>query len=153
MKIKYKFQIDEDVFPKPKNTAQLIMIYLNDPDGWALFGYFFEEDSADYSVIIRLSTPKTIGTICKDSNLSCATLGGSDMYINSDRWFHGAPKSKLSLDNYRQYIVSHEIGHILGFDHQKCPCKGCPAPIMMQQTLGIGQCRPNTKTDFFSRQK
>lgn len=67
------------------------------------------------------------------------------MYLNADRWFRGSKASKLTLDNYRQYMVSHEIGHILGFDHKKCPCEGCKAPIMMQQTLGIGKCIPNTK--------
>jgi hypothetical protein len=37
------------------------------------------------------------------------------------------------------------IGQKLGHDHKKCPCKGCKAPIMMQQTLGIDSCVPNTK--------
>jgi predicted Zn-dependent protease len=67
------------------------------------------------------------------------------MYLNSERWFYGSKESKLRLDDYRQYMVSHEIGHILGFDHEKCPCRSCKAPIMMQQTLGIGKCIPNTK--------
>ena len=64
------------------------------------------------------------------------------MYLNSERWFKGSAKSKLTLDNYRQYMVSHEIGHILGHQHVKC--KGHLAPVMMQQTLGIGNCSPNT---------
>jgi len=41
-------------------------------------------------------------------------------------------------------MVSHEMGHILGHQHEKCTHKGYPAPIMMQQTLGIGKCSPNT---------
>ena len=65
------------------------------------------------------------------------------MYLNYDRWINGSPASKLDLEDYRQYMVSHEIGHILGKGHKKCPCKGCHAPIMMQQTLGIEQCIPN----------
>ena len=67
------------------------------------------------------------------------------MYLNSQRWMHGSKDSKLPLDEYRQYMVSHEMGHILGYDHVKCPGKGEPAPIMMQQTLGIGQCKPSTR--------
>jgi hypothetical protein len=119
---------------------------LNDPDGWSKKGYFFIPVSMNADVIIRLSSPETIEKKCGlPKGLSCAELGGKNMYLNADRWFHGASKSRLSLDNYRQYMVSHEIGHILGFDHEQCPCKGCPAPIMMQQTLGIGQCKPSTK--------
>jgi len=150
--VKVHISVDDDVVHKYSitNPAQIefyVVAYLNDPDGWSKKGYFFEPvDKHRSSVWIRLSSPKTVGEKCGlEGNLSCAELGGRNMYLNSDRWFHGASKSKLSLDNYRQYMVSHEIGHILGFDHVECPCIDCPAPIMMQQTKGIGQCSPNTK--------
>ena len=148
--IKVVVTSDEDVVQKYsiRNPAQIeffVTAYLNDPDGWSKKGYFFTPVSANADVIIRLSSPETIGKKCGlPKGLSCAELGGKHMYLNADRWFHGASKSKLSLDNYRQYMVSHEIGHILGFDHEQCPCKDCPAPIMMQQTKGIGQCKPST---------
>jgi len=61
------------------------------------------------------------------------------------RWTKGAPQSKLELDAYRQYMVSHEMGHILGREHVDCPREGAPVPIMVQQTKGIGKCKPNTK--------
>ena len=67
------------------------------------------------------------------------------MWLNSWRWMHGAHRSKQDLENYRQYVVSHEIGHILGHDHLKCPGIGEDAPIMMQQTQGIHGCTPNIK--------
>ena len=149
--IQYRFSIDEDVIKHygiriPVQIGYYVGAYLNDPDGWAKKGYFFESVSSDEQVNIRLSMPKTIGKICgNDENLSCAELGGRFMYLNADRWFNGASASKLSLSDYRQYMVSHEIGHILGHDHEKCHCVGCRAPVMMQQTKGIGNCIPNTK--------
>lgn len=141
-KIRYKFQVDPDVETKDHDDISfLVCAYLNSPDGW---GYLFEPVESDEQVLIRLSTPKTITEKCGlPGNLSCAELGGKYMYLNSDRWFHGSRKSRLGLEEYRQYMVLHEIGHILGHDHKKCPCKNCPAPIMMQQTKGIGECRPN----------
>lgn len=148
--IRFKFTIDTDVLKSyniriPVQIAYEVGIYLNDPDGWSKYGYFFEPVNSKEDVHIRLSLPSTIEKICGfGENLSCAELGGRHMYLNSDRWFNGAPASKLPLDQYRQYMISHEIGHILGHDHKKCPCKGCKAPIMMQQTNGIGNCRPNT---------
>ncbi len=153
MKKHYTFRIiiDEDVQKRfmIKNVSQVqyyIMIYLNDPDGWNSKGYTFEHVDMNEDVLIRLSSPKTIKDKCGlPENLSCAELGGKHMYLNAERWYYGAKQSKLDLENYRQYMVSHEIGHILGFDHQKCPCAGCKAPIMMQQTLGIEKCIPNTK--------
>lgn len=149
--VRFKFIIDPDVLKtyKPREPALIgyyLNAYLNDPDGWAKRGYTFEEVDSHERILIRLSTPDTIKKVCGlPDNLSCAELGGRFMYLNADRWFNGAPKSKLSLEDYRQYMVSHEIGHILGYDHQKCPCKGCSAPVMLQQTLGIGECSPNTK--------
>jgi len=153
MKQHYKVRVlvDEDVrkahsIRVPVQIEFYVVSYLNDPDGWASKGYFFEPVSTHEDVLIRLASPKTIEEKCGvPSNLSCAELGGRYMYLNADRWFHGSKASKLSLDKYRQYMVSHEIGHILGFDHETCPCVGCKAPIMMQQTLGIGKCIPNTK--------
>jgi hypothetical protein len=153
MKRHYKFRtlVDEDVQKKygirfPAQIEFYVTAYLNDPDGWSSKGYGFEPVSMNEDVLIRLSSPETIEEKCGlPSNLSCAELNGKHMYLNAERWFHGSKASKLSLDNYRQYMVSHEIGHILGFEHQKCPCAGCKAPIMMQQTLGIGKCIPNTK--------
>lgn len=148
--IRFKFSIDEDVLKEykirvPVQTAYAIGLYLNDPDGWSKHGYFFEPVNDREDVHIRLSSSSTIEKICGLPNrLSCAELGGKRMYLNAERWFHGAQPSRLPLDDYRQYMVSHEIGHILGHEHTTCPCKGCKAPIMMQQTLGIGECKPNT---------
>jgi hypothetical protein len=148
--IRYKVVIDPDVIKEyniriPVQLEYYIGMYLNDPDGWSKHGYSFEPVDTNENVHIRLSSPATVKKICGlPGNLSCAELGGKFMYLNADRWFNGALPSKLSLEEYRQYMVSHEIGHILGFEHKKCPCKNCPAPVMMQQTKGIGECNPNT---------
>lgn len=148
--IRFRVIVDEDVrkhyeIRNPVLIEYAIGTYLNDPQGWSKHGYFFEPVSSKEKVTIHLSMPSKIRSVCGlPDNLSCAELGGRFMYLNADRWFHGAEPSKLSLENYRQYMVSHEIGHILGHEHEKCTCKNCPAPIMMQQTKGIGECRPNT---------
>jgi hypothetical protein len=147
----FRVIIDDDVKKKYliHQSAQIafaIMIYLNDPDGWATNGVFFEQVSENEQILIRLSSPRTISQICGLSgNLSCAEVGGHNMYLNADRWFHGSKQSGQGVENYRQYMVSHEVGHILGYMHKKCPCTGCKAPIMMQQTKGLGKCVPNIK--------
>ena len=148
---KFKVIVDDDVKKQylirfPSQIEFYITVYLNDPDGWSSKGYSFEPVSENADVLIRLSSSNTIEKQCGlPKNLSCAILAGDKMYLNADRWFHGSPESKLHLENYRQYMVSHEIGHILGFEHQQCPCIGCKAPVMMQQTIGIGKCIPNSK--------
>lgn len=149
--IRVKILVDPDVQQKylikhPSQIEFYIVAYLNDPDGWSKKGYFFEPVNQNHHVLIRLVSPSVIEKQCGlPKDLSCAELGGKHMYLNADRWFHGSKESKLDLENYRQYMVSHEIGHILGHDHEQCPCVGCKAPIMLQQTLGIGKCIPNIK--------
>ena len=149
----YHVSIDDDVLKKYRihNTGErqidfYIMIYLNSPDGWSQDGYFFEPvEKYKADVWIRMSLSKTIEEICGNSPmLSCAFLGGKHMYLCAELWFGGAENSGLDIQDYRQYMVSHEMGHILGKEHAKCPRKGAKAPVMMQQTLGIGECIPNT---------
>ena len=145
MDITYSASVDPDVRFSQNDFVRDLQIYLADPDGWEGKGYRFHLVKKNAKITIRLSSPATIKARCGDGNLSCAELGGTHMFLNSMRWMHGAKESKLPLEEYRQYMVSHEMGHILGHDHVKCPGPGKPAPIMMQQTLGIGECSPNTR--------
>lgn len=139
----FKTSVDPDVNYDSKTFRDEVTIYLADPHGWAQTVRFVFRSSGP-AKHIRLSTPSTLQTEgCMDGTLSCATLGGDEIWLNSERWIHGSSQSKLPLDEYRQYMVSHEMGHSLGYDHAKCRGSG-PAPVMMQQTLGIGRCAPNT---------
>jgi hypothetical protein len=149
-RITYSSSIDPDVIKtfKLHNADErqfdfYIMCYLNSPDGWSQDGYTFEP-TTNPDVAITLSSSNTIKKKCGFGGLSCAVLNGHEMYLNADKWFNGSKKSKLDLENYRQYLVSHEMGHILGKEHVKCRGKGHKAPIMLQQTLGLGECIPNT---------
>lgn len=123
-----------------------ISLYLADPDGWESKGHSFTLVSKHPEIVIHLTLPSTLAKRGCDPALNCAEMNGKHLFVNADLWSGKAPnKSQLSLSRYRQYIVSHEMGHILGYDHVKCPGVGQPAPIMLQQTKGIGVCVPNTK--------
>ena len=144
--IRYITQIGKGVNYNDAHFKDEVAAYLADPDGWVSQGYRFIYAPKNPVIFIELCHPNTIATNgCEDAHLSCAEMNGQRMYLNSDRWTRGASKSKLELKNYRQYMVTHEMGHILGYDHVDCPGRDMPAPLMMQQTLGIGQCKPNTK--------
>lgn len=148
--VRYTTVVDKDVEYSSSQFAQEVDIYLADPEGWRSKGYEFvrvdggSKEPKQVRVVIHLSSSSFIEKQCKLTGLSCAELKGKHAWLNEDRWKRGAPKSRLALPEYRQYMVSHEVGHLLGYDHVECGGAGEPAPIMMQQTKGIGQCRPNT---------
>lgn len=93
-------------------------------------------------VFIRLSNDKTIKDKCGFEGLSCAILGGHYIYLNEGNWTRGSAQSGLSLDEYRKYVMTHEMCHILGYLHESCSGSGEPASIMLQQTLGMKGCEP-----------
>lgn len=142
--IRYTTTVDADVRYSQTQFDFEVDVYLHSPDGWESQGYTFERSNRP-DIEIHLSSPATTKRVGCSESLSCAELGGKHMYLNAMRWTSGSKESRLSLSDYRQYMVSHEMGHILGHDHETCGGAGQPAPIMMQQTLGIGECSPNTK--------
>ena len=144
VRITYTVVVDPDVNFPLKDFAQEVAICLADPHGWESQGYHFVAVKSNPQVVIHLSSLKGLKSAGCDPALSCAELGGKEMRINEQRWRHGTAKSGQNLDGYRQYVISHEMGHILGRDHVKCPGPGQPAPIMVQQTLGLRGCLPNT---------
>jgi hypothetical protein len=143
-RITYKVVVDPDVDFPLKSFAEEVAICLADPNGWESKGYKFIMVKNNPHVIIHLSSPKGLKEVGCDDTLSCAELGGHEMRINFKRWINGSNASGQDLYGYRQYVISHEMGHILGRDHAKCPGKGQLAPIMIQQTLGLHGCLPNT---------
>jgi hypothetical protein len=145
--MRYTTVVDAGVDYDPRQFANEIAVYLSDPDGWISRGVTFTpvRAAANADTVIHLTPVSRMESIGCDTALSCAEFNGRHIHLNATRWFGGAPPSKLALSAYRQYMVTHEMGHILGYDHSRCPGKGVPAPIMLQQTMGIGACKPNTR--------
>ena len=62
------------------------------------------------------------------------TINRRDIVIDADNWRNGVPQSGLDLQEYRRYVIMHEVGHALGYDH--VPCVRSPCPVMYQMTRG-----------------
>ena len=56
--------------------------------------------------------------------------------LNEARWVRGAVPFQGDIGSYRQYLINHEVGHAIGYQHHE-PCgeNGALAPVMMQQTF------------------
>ena len=140
-----KYFIDvEQGFPRSRqHFVAKVKATLTDPRSWNVpFEEVTKADEADIRIFLVRSS--TIKNICNFSGLSCADRSTRNIYINGYRWLYGSKRSKMNLDDYRSYVINHEVGHLLGLDHLKCSGKaGKKAPVMLQQTLGVGKCLPN----------
>lgn len=115
---------------------------LNDPRGW---GRFRRVDRPPVRLRVALSSPRLTDRQCRPLRtrgvLSC--WNGSRSVINALRWAVGVPQYGGDLVAYRQYVIGHEVGHGLGHRHASCPGPGRRAPVMVQQSMTLGGCRPN----------
>jgi len=105
------------------------------------------------SFTVYLATRDTAGRMCRRGGTNI-TVGGrpytscrvtGKAIINLDRWRQSARPyvaARVPLATYRHYVVNHEVGHELGKNHQGCPKRGGPAPVMVQQTLTLRGCVP-----------
>ena len=64
------------------------------------------------------------------------TINRCRIYIDANNWLYGVPESQLSVSEYRKYVILHEVGHALGYDHEACPVHALNCPVMYQMTRG-----------------
>ncbi|SCL40621.1 Protein of unknown function [Micromonospora pallida] len=127
------------------------------PDSWIGSGRLRLRQvpgNAPYDFTVYLATPRTAGRMCAAGGVnirvggrpytSCRAPG--KVILNLDRWRTSVPhfvEVGVPLTVYRTYVVNHEVGHELGHRHERCPGRGRPAPVMMQQTLFLKGCVAN----------
>ena len=135
---------------------------LNDPRGWGLRFTRVPLDKlltypSDQAFIIRLTPKEVLNKEFQEfaaHQLSVANMTDRVIYINACRWTGDCPNnSQLSLDEYRQYVINHEVGHMLGKHHPTELPDQLHAPVMIQQTLGIKHFYPNPWPTTFDRNK
>lgn len=117
-----------------------------DARGWRAGGISFRPVArgGDFTLVLaEASTLTSFGAGCSTS-WSCRV--GRFVVINQERWKFASPawnRARGSLRDYRHLVVNHETGHWLGRGHSGCSGPGRPAPVMMQQSKGLGGCRFN----------
>lgn len=123
-------------------TKAIIADVVGDKKGWRQAGYNFVFDQPAANVTLHLADTSELAKL-QDCSIQYSCRVGRDIYINQDRWRAGSPSLSIPLMQYRAMIVNHEIGHALGFDHWQCYGHGVTAPVMQQQSLGLGGLVPN----------
>jgi len=118
---------------------------LQDPRGWQKAGFVFERTDAAAPYTILLAEGPEVQQRCRPydtyGKYSCQI--GPLVAITADRWRVGTPEWTSDLASYRQMVVGHEVGHLLGLHHRSCPVKGKPAPLMLPQSTELHGCLAN----------
>ncbi|WP_157252244.1 DUF3152 domain-containing protein [Nonomuraea typhae] len=140
--VRYMVEVERGLpFQRAEFAAQ-VHDTLNDRRGW---GRFRRVDRPPVRLSVALSSPRLTDRQCLPLNtggdLSC--WNGRRSVINAVRWAGGVPQYDGDLDGYRDYVISHEVGHGLGHGHRSCPGRGRRAPVMAQQSKSLAGCRPN----------
>jgi hypothetical protein len=127
--------------------ASTVVATLTDPRGWQRGDVrLVRATHAPYLVV--LAEPDEVQRLCQpyDTYRRYSCQNGPVVALNAERWRHATPQWTGSLAAYRQMLVNHEVGHLLGLHHpdgSHCPRRGAPAPVMSQQSTELDGCQPN----------
>lgn len=142
--VSYRVQDRTDDFP---SFAADVSRTLTDPRGWTRADFRLNRgDNAKYVVV--LAEAAEVDRLClpykTSSKYSCQN--GTVVALNADRWRTATPEWTGDLATYRQMLVNHEVGHLLGQHHPpspQCRTPGRPALVMSQQSTELNGCLPN----------
>jgi len=149
--VQYRVAVEDGVGVAVDAFATAVEMILGDARSWTAGGTLRLQrvaatDPAQFT--IYLASPITSEAMCREDWLetggftNCRLQDGR-VVINSARWLTAVPDYGAPLETYQAYAVNHEVGHQLGFGHERCPEPGQPAPVMQQQTLGMDGCGAN----------
>jgi hypothetical protein len=142
-RVRFWAGVADDVDYPSKTFQSEVDHYLHDPAGWTAKGveFILAPRDPDVTFILVPDRPSLFG-------LSLSHPGHGFVEVNAANWVNGVQRTRLSLDGYRQYLISHEMGHMLGHEHSNPHAHGQPVPVMHQQSrLGVEGFQPNNKVD------
>lgn len=148
--VKVAVVTEKEISVDTEAFAARVLGTLNDERGWGADGSVsFELVAADEAELtVRLATPGTVDELCAplDTGGYTSCRVDSDVVLNVDRWASATDnflEAGGTVDQYRVYLVNHEVGHFLGQGHVTVCEPDGRAPVMMQQTLDLEGCEPN----------
>jgi hypothetical protein len=141
-----RVEVERGVPVDPQAFAAFVLATLNAPAGWGAGGAMaFARTDGPAPLQVVLASPATTERLCGPlvarGTVSCRI--GERAVLTHHRWVHGTEDYGEDLSGYRRYLIAHEVGHWLGHGHVPCPAPGAPAPVMLQQTLGLDGCARN----------
>ena len=143
--VRYRVEVEVELPFDVDEFARDVDRTLGDRRSWTKTGHYSFERNEIGPLRIVLATPQTTDRLCAPletrGEVSCRN--GNIVAVNALRWSRGARSYGNDIKGYRTYVINHEVGHSLGLPHVSCPGPAAQAPVMLQQTLGLGGCEAN----------
>ena len=157
--VRFRVAVETNIDEDPDEVARFVEATLGDRRGWtAGGGVRFQRVPGDaaHELTVHLVTSGTAARMCgrvgmdiigvglPEGGVSCHFNG--QVVLNLSRWRMSVPEyvaAGVPLEQYRQMLVNHEVGHGIGYGHDYCPGPGELAPVMQQQSISLDGCRPN----------
>jgi hypothetical protein len=143
----YTVEVEDGVNPQDfggeSTFAKMVEATLANPRSWIGDGKvaFRRVASGDPDLRISLTSSGTARELCGYQiklETSCYYPPDQRVVLNEARWVRGAHSYQGDDLLYRQYLINHEVGHGIGYEHHlPCPRNGALAPVMMQQSFGV----------------
>ena len=142
----YTIEVEDGLDPKDfggdASFAKLVDTTLANPKSW-IGGEkiaFRRIASGEPDLRISLTSTATARELCGYQiklETSCFYPPDGRVVLNEARWIRGASAFGGDDLTYRRYLINHEVGHGIGYEHHlPCEADGALAPVMMQQTFG-----------------
>lgn len=129
-----------------EELASIAIAILNDPDGWPRSGFTFVVDETS-ELTLMLAEAGRVDELClplqTHGTVSCQN--GAIVALNADRWRTATDDWDSTVDDYRTYLINHEVGHLIGLRHPatRCPADRTVSAVMEPQTKGLEGCAGN----------
>lgn len=131
--------------PAVADAPAAIDATLEDPRGWQQAAIDFQRrDDAEYVIVVAEGEEAQM--LCQPYDVAgrFSCQNGPLVVLNAIRWREAVPHwPGGDVTSYRQMLVNHEVGHLLGMHHIRCRTPGGIAPVMEQQSGTLRGCRAN----------
>ena len=142
---RYAVAVESSAKLKVNSVAGDIAGVLNDPRSWTGDGdvRFALVSQAKAEVKVYLASTKTASSLCDgDGEAGYTCVVGDTVVIHAAQWTTAAAGFG-DLTRYREFLINHAFGHLIGKKHAECGGKGKKAPVMLQQGAGLFGCTAN----------